>query len=362
MTVVKFQDFWITGSRFYFKREDQDGVEQPLRDLGTIKVANPELSPEVVELEDSDGGIRQVVAEALTKIEEVYNVECNNLNLDNLSMLFLSDDPAAFSQTSTAKIVKHYAHPGALVKIHDDDDRKSFLYKIKHIAGVYKDGTVTSVVLESINASTKTFKLTGDVTAEFDVGDKFIVKYTGLTDYKNAGTYTVVTATLNSGKTDVVVSESVSSSEVSITGSVLYKADSGNSAVILDNEVDWDVYSLDRGIIRMNSGSTLLTAAGDVQVVFLTDDVTGKRLLRPQSLKGTLKGTGLIIFGRENNASQTMREFECTITPGGSGMSDTEFSSITFRVRVTSDLTADDPAGRMLMIKGALSKHDKETS
>lgn len=361
MTVVKFQDFWITGSRFYFKREDQEGVEQPLRDLGTIKVANPELAPEVVELEDSDGGIRQVVAEALTKIEEVYNVECNNLNLENLSMLFLSGDPTTFAQTSTAKLVKHYAHPSALVKLHDDDDRKTFLYKIKHIAGVYKDGTVSTVVLESINATTKTFKLTGDVTTEFDVGDKFIVKYTGLTDYKNAGTYTVVTSTLNSGKTDVVVSEAVSSTEASITGSVIYKADSGNTGVILDSEVDWDVYSLDRGIIRMNDSGLLFTTAGDIQVVFLTDDVSGKRLLRPQSLKGTLKGTGLVIFGRENNAAQTMREFECTITPGGSALSDTDFSSITFRVRVTSDLTADDPAGRMLMIKGALAKHDKET-
>lgn len=117
-----FQEFWRTGSRFYFKRDPVDvaGVptEVPLIDLGTIRPAGPAVSPEEATLEDSDNGLRRIVARDITRFEEGYDITCSNFNQDNKSILFASDPPIAFTQTVTPQTgIQQYAHPGKLLKL-----------------------------------------------------------------------------------------------------------------------------------------------------------------------------------------------------------------------------------------------------
>ncbi len=122
MAVVGAQDFWLTGSRLYFQRDPVSSVVQPHRDLGVIAPANPTLEIEKLELEDSDGGVKSVVTESVTKIDETYEITCSNLNPNNLALLFLANDAVEFTQSASAVTdVKHFAHPGELVKLIDAD-------------------------------------------------------------------------------------------------------------------------------------------------------------------------------------------------------------------------------------------------
>lgn len=122
MAIVGAQDFWLTGSRLYFQRDPVASVVQMHRDLGVIEPANPTLEIEKLELEDSDGGVKSTVTESVTKIDETYEITCSNLNPNNLALLFLANDPASFTQSASAVTdVRHYAHPGELVKLLDAD-------------------------------------------------------------------------------------------------------------------------------------------------------------------------------------------------------------------------------------------------
>ncbi len=120
MGLVKAQDHWLTGSRLFFQRDAVAGVVQPTRDLGVIDPANPNLEVEKVELKDSDGGVIRTITESVTEINETYEIKCSNLNPNNLALLFLANDPTAFTQSASAVTdVKHFAHPGELVKLLD---------------------------------------------------------------------------------------------------------------------------------------------------------------------------------------------------------------------------------------------------
>ena len=117
MSVKGFQEFWLAGTRVYIERQNEDGSFEPMIDLGVIQSSTPTLTPEVVQLKDSDTGVLSVVDEGLSSIEEVYEVICSNFNPDNLSLFFLSDGVQDFSQPATSKVAYLSGAPGRLLKI-----------------------------------------------------------------------------------------------------------------------------------------------------------------------------------------------------------------------------------------------------
>lgn len=344
MSKVGFQDFWIAGSRFYFKRDAIDGVAQPWLDLGTIDgVVNPSLNPEKVELRDPDGGIRKIVDTTVTSIEETYELGLRNLNLDNLSLLFLANAPTSFSQTAGNKTVTHALIAGRLFKVHDDDTDATNLYGLSAIAGIYS-GTVTTHSVTAIDASARTLTLA--VAATFADGDLIIVAPSGLANPANSRTYTVDGA--HSSATTISVIETPSSDETSVT----VAAYSENSGTIYAQGTDWDVVSADRGLAKCIDGGAI--TSGNYTVVFGTSALSGNRVFNPQTAQGAVTGDAILIYSRNNNADQSVREMRASITPSGANFQDTDFSSMTLSVSVISEVTDAASAGRFLQFKGSL--------
>jgi 2-keto-4-pentenoate hydratase/2-oxohepta-3-ene-1,7-dioic acid hydratase in catechol pathway len=122
MGIQGAQDFWVVGSRMYVQRDPISGVVQPTIDLGVIKEVAPSFEPDQAELFDTDGGDRVLVDQALTQFTESYQATIANFNNNNLALLFNSNPVAAFTQTATPLTdIKHYAHPGEMVKLLNDD-------------------------------------------------------------------------------------------------------------------------------------------------------------------------------------------------------------------------------------------------
>ena len=346
MSVVGFQDFWVTGSRFYFRRDPVNSVVQPTLDLGVIQTASPSLDVTNIELEDADGGIKTIADQLVTKISEAYDITCSNLNNDNLALMYMSDAPVAFTQAAGAIKAQHYAHPGRLVKLMDISG--AFLYSLSAVAGVYGAVAPQTRTVTGIVASTKTITFSGGAfSPALTNGDKVILSPLGLANIANAGTYTVASST----STTCVVTETVAADETAITGELIGK---NVGTVIYVPTTDFVVKSLDRGLIQMVSGGAFAAAATVVPVMG-TSAVSGLRLVAPQSLKGIIRGTGFLVYGRENNARQTVREAVMNLTPASANMSVDDFSNFVLRAQVISDLTSTtNVAGRLLNFKGTL--------
>jgi len=351
MSVVGHQDFWVVGSRLYFKRDDIGGTDQPWMDLGVIEAANPSFELEQLQLEDADGGLKRVVDEAVAKIDETYEIVCNNLNMENLSMLFLADRPEAFTQSAVEKDVEHDVTAGHLVHIHDDDAGLTELFKIRNVLGVTDGGSLTEVTsLDSIVRSTRTMVFDGvDLTTELAAGEVFIVHEDGLSDTGNAGSYTVVSSSF-SVDTTVIVEQTPGGAADESGLAASSRVSHENAGTIYDPTDDWEIVSKDRGFIRIVDGGAIST--GTVNIIFMPDAITGLRAFNPQEQQEEVKGECQIFWGREINAAQTVRQMRISITPASTSFTADEYSSLTFTVRVLNDLTATEPAGRVVHFKG----------
>ncbi len=351
MSVVGFQEYWVAGTRVYIQRDPVDSVEQPFVDLGTIATVAPTITTEKLELFDGDGGRPTKVDEAASRINESYDVTFNNLAPENLALLFLGTAPEAYTQSAAEVVVQHYAHPGRLVKTKDSAGEN--VYSLTTVGGVYT-GTLTTAVLTAIVKSTKTFTLTGDLSAEADlfVGQHIIVHAAGLANILNSRTYTITSATptFGGGSSTLTVEEEPAADETAITGQVSFE----NAGTIYDQGADWEVVSLDRGIIRMVDGGAF-AADASVQILYSTAALSGNRLIHPQALQGEIRGKATMILSRQGNLLQTAREFNCTITPNGASFTSDDFSNMVLTISVTSDPTnTTAPAGRLLQFKGPL--------
>lgn len=255
--IVGHQDFWVTGSRVYFQSDPRDIagngtlVEQPIIDLGRIDPVSPAQNVEMIQLKDSDGGIKRLVAEEVADITETYDVKCSNLSPTNLAMLFMALPPTALTQVAASEgPVSHYAIPGQLVKIRHTDGSFAFGLASITTVGALVEGT------------------------------------------------------------------------------------------------DYEVVSLERGLIRMIEGGAH-AAAGNVAITYAKRAITGLRQFRPQT-GATVRGTGLIVWGRKNNRAQTARVARFTLTAAGANFTDSAFSDMTLRMSVLNDITdVDNPAGQM---------------
>ncbi len=355
MSAAGFQDFWISGSRFYFKKDTPSGgTEQPLIDFGTVRAAdpiNPTLDVERVELLDADGGVQFTCDERVIRNTETYDLTFSNLSLPNLAFLFLADGVTAFTQAATEAEIVHRAEVDALIKVKDATN--TFIYNIiiEGVVSAFGSGVLSSDAFTAIVAATKTITTATDLTTHLAPGDAIIIRTTGLANVANARSYTVVSVSA----TEVVTTESFAGGdETAITGDLVYAATADTGTIFEQSEggvdVDWDIYSNDRGIVKVPLGSTI--TPGDVTILYTPVALVGDRLILPQTVQGNIQGTGFIIWGRNNNADQTVREATITLTPSASNISAEDFSNFVLQGKVISDVLLSQPAGRLLQYKG----------
>lgn len=351
MGVVGHQLFLAPGARVKFKRDtDSAGVQYAQVDMGIIESFTAQVTPSKIVVEDTDGGIRRTVEEMITKIDEVWNVRTKNISPRNISYLMLGKLPESFVQAQAEKTVTHRAWPGELILTHDSDTPKTRLFKLDAFGGIYT-GTVLTKALESIDKATKTLKLTGDQTAVAGLapGKSIIVNRLGLTNVKNSNSYTIVTRTLNAGKTDLVVEQEPDSSEAGLTSTVTHE----NAGSIYKRDVDWALVSLIRGEVRLIAGGAISTEQ-DVICIFTVAAISGDRLIKPLTLQGALIGTMEIWMGSQNNDQQFVRQARVSITPGNPEFTLDDASVLTFDLTVLSDITNTAlPSGRIVHVTGS---------
>lgn len=134
--------------------------------------------------------------------------------------------------------------------------------------------------------------------------------------------------------------------------SIVVKNSGGTVTYTEGKAYDW--ISKDRGIIEILEAGDI--SDGDTILITITPAaISGKRLIKPQTSGGAIKGTGLLIFGRNNNAQQTVREAAMSITPSNTNIQSEDFSDFAITAKVLGDITDTvTPAGRMLQFKGDL--------
>ena len=357
MATVAFMDPWVVGTRFFLKRDAVAGIENPVIDHGTIQETSPTVTPSTIQLKDPESGIKVLIDERVTEFLESYDCRFSNLNLDNLSMIYYSPLAASFSQSAVEKTVTHYCHTGRLLKIHDNDAAATPLFSLATVAGVYTGTVLTKAIVgtgAALVASTKTIILTGDQTgvAGLAPGKVIFVNYAGIVTKTNSRSYTIVTRTLNAGNTDLVVLEAIAANETGITGATVTHE---NSGTIYKQDVDWEVKNngLVEGLIRFKTGGAF-AADGNLSITFATGALSGNRLLLPQSLAQPIQGKGWLWFNRDNHGYKSVREARFSVTPNGSALTSDDYSSITFNLKVLSDLTNANSGGRFLQAYGSL--------
>lgn len=353
MGAVGSQDFWIVGARAMWTPDpDTLGNKFAMRDLGIVQSINPQIQVTKAQLMETDGGLKRLADEKVTMIEEGYDVQLSNLSLRNRELLYYAKPASAFTQAQTEKAgLTEHVFPGELLRLLDSDSAKTRLYGLDAFGGIYT-GAVTTKVLTTIVVATKTITLSGDQTAVAGLapGKKFIVQKAGLTQIANSRSYTIVTRTLNGGNTDLVVSETPAANESAISGQITCE----NGGTVYAQDLDYQVVSLDRGIIRIMTGGAI-NVEQDVLVIFTVSAISGNRLIYPQSFKGPMQGVLELWFGRENNAYMTVREARVSISPNGVQMTLDNYSLMTLSCKVLSDISqATIPAGRMIDVRGTI--------
>lgn len=373
MSQVGFQDFWVAGSRAYFRRDPIGGVVQPWIDLGRLTAVNPQVTPERAQLYDPATGIRVLADEGVTNIEELYDVQTSNMSMENLAYLFMSKPPTKFLQAAAEKAaVPHFCWPERLLKLQDTDTDETKLYGYESIFGVVipgadpnTDDVITDTdEITAIDKATRTITTTTnyDTGGQITDGDNIIVHREGLANARNARTYTVESIT----GTSIVTVETPAASESSVTVDITYvdQNPATPEGVILKQAVldtteigDWSVVSETRGLIRFNAEGvkftdTLFPAGATLHVYGHLGAIAERvRKFLPQQAT-IIEGQLCLIWSRLDNTDQTVREMKVTVAPSTSNISDEDFSSMTLQMRVLNDLSSSDPAGRVLQFAG----------
>jgi len=365
MSQVGFQDFWVAGSRAYFRRDPIGGVVQPWIDLGRLTSVNPQVTPERAQLYDPASGIRVLADEGVTNIEELYDVQTSNMSMENLAYLFMAKPPTKFVQAAAEKAaIPHFAWPERLLKLQDSDTDETKLYGYESIFGVVIPGdriTTTADDITAISKTNKTITTTTDLSSAILAGDHIIVHRDGLSNAANARTYTVVTSAANL----ITVAETPAADESTVTVDITYKSNtSGTTGDVLKQAIldtteigDWSVTSTSRGTIRFNAEGVKFTdalyPAGATLHVYGHLGAIAERVRKFLPQQATLiEGDLCLIWSRLDNTDQTVREMRVTVAPSASNISDEAFSDLTLQMRVLNDLSSTDPAGRVLQFAG----------
>jgi len=124
---------------------------------------------------------------------------------------------------------------------------------------------------------------------------------------------------------------------------------------------DYEVISTTRGLVRFFSTGSGSLANGNFVgpstdqgegTALTTYGANNTRLLKPQSLGAPVRGKGFVIFSRNNNDRQSVREFDCSILPSSANFQIEDFSEFTLSVSVLSDVSQTETAGRYIFYKG----------
>lgn len=349
MGKIGYQDVWLAGSRFRFKRDAINSVEQPWIDFGSIDPANVNFETESIEIEDTTCGRKTTLDQAITKTTETVDITGRNFSIHNLSVAFIGSQPVELTQAAAQKRVTHKMFPGYLTKVHDSDTAKTSIHRLSAIAGLLSAapgaGVLSIDAFTAIVSATKTITTAGDLTSHLSPGDSIVIEGTGLANILNAGTYTVASTTA----TTVVVNEAFAADESAITGSLIYKA-TGDSGTVYDKGVDWEPESLDMGYLRTIKGGAISTTQ-DAVVVFSTAAITGIRQFDPQA-GGEIKGQFELYWNRAGCEEINVREGRCQLAPAGTQVSVEQASTFTLTLTVLTDNTATKPSGTMKYIKG----------
>tara|TARA_Y100000114_G_scaffold55242_1_gene50516 strand:+ start:859 stop:1656 length:798 start_codon:yes stop_codon:yes gene_type:complete len=124
---------------------------------------------------------------------------------------------------------------------------------------------------------------------------------------------------------------------------------------------DYEVISTTRGLVRFFSTGSQSLANGNFVgpstdqgegTALTTYGANNTRLLKPQSLGAPVRGKGFVIFSRNNNDRQSVREFDCSILPSSANFQIEDFSEFTLSVSVLSDVSQTETAGRYIFYKG----------
>ncbi len=352
-----FQDPWVSGTRFLFKRENQGATQFPLIDLGAMDPVGPTLTVTKIEAKDGGTGRLKTLDERVTDFVEEYTITCRNLSVENLAILYLANRPSSVTQNAnTTKTIPTSPSTvfikmfkGELVKLHDDDTARSLLYNFDAIGGLY-NGTVAFATLTAISRSAKTLTVTGDITASLTPNDSVIVDRTGLANAKNSRSYKIVSSSFGGGNTTIVVADTPASDETAISDQVVYE----NGGLIYNQGTDWLPYRVDHGIIQITAGSAIADGATNVTVRSSLAAYSGARQIKPKSAAGEIRGDGFFIFARGNNAEVTYREARVAIRPASAAIGVDDYSTVSFTVKVLTTLGAEQPAGRLVQAIGAV--------
>ena len=354
MGVVGQQDVWIAGARAYFMPTDD--ANRPLLDLGTISGSvTPSIDTTEVELVDGDGGIQQVIDSTVIRSDESYEVTVRNFGVDNRALFFLGT-PTTFTQTADSKYACiGFADIGPMknIKIVEgktDDALATWLYHLKTVGAVYKAaGTSVGVSVVDVtdgSAGAGTIEIPG-TSLGIAQGDKVVLVNNGA-----AGVYTVDTGGVSEsgGNTTLTMVEAIASS--TDTGKLYY---GHTSLTLLNADDDYIVRNLKRGFLQLLSGGSGSVADDDEIVIVGTKDaLSGSRLIRPRT-RTKIQGKMILVWGRGASAQETVREFDCTLSPSSTNIDIADYSEMTFTATVNSDLTDSvEPAGRMLDHYGAI--------
>lgn len=352
MGYVGIQDFWVVGSRFFFKRQPIDGVDQPWIDFGVIQEAAPTLTVEKLELEDPDGGRKVLVDETTAKVTEAYNLKCSNFSIPNQEILFLAGPAEAASQTgATLTGVDHEAYVGQISKMLDSAGEK--IYNATSFNGITIAGATLGSTLTIVDINAVTGKITLDTgeAVGLSPGDPIMVFDTNLTDLANAGTYEI-----DSISTDVLTlipasaAQLSSSQDMSSSNGALK---SGTAGELYIKGVDYEVTSFDRGFFRMIGGGAFVADA-TVEVWCAIGAISGTRKIVPQS-QTDIKGEALLMFSRDDGDSQSVREIPLlSLTPASPNLTADAYSDWSVEAKVLSDPSLSEPVGDLVYFKGNL--------
>lgn len=131
-------------------------------------------------------------------------------------------------------------------------------------------------------------------------------------------------------------------------GATLTKYDGTNAAT-----ADYEIVSFTRGLVRFFSTGTNSLTESDVAVISFKEDTNGPdRLVKPQTSTAPLKGKAYIVFSRNNNTRQSVRECDVSLQVNSANFQIEDYSSVIFNVAVLTDIQNDDVAGRYIHITG----------
>ncbi len=113
---------------------------------------------------------------------------------------------------------------------------------------------------------------------------------------------------------------------------------------------DYEVVSLERGIIKLLPGGAFVTA-GNLSITYtpraITDTTLNRQIL-PKSQGCTVMGQAFIIWGRCGNQQQTVREVRVAIESQGGSWTDENYAEVKLKMTPLSDPEAAMPDGRLL--------------